>query len=314
MDNQVINKGWKHRLHEIIYEADTKEGKLFDVILLILIIASIVVVMLESIQSYSVKYAEFLNIAEWMITILFTLEYFARIISIKKPTEYIFSFYGIIDLLSTIPKYLAYFLISGGGYLVALRAFRLLRVFRILKLHQFVGASDNFKKALKASKPKILVFLTFVIIMSIILGTIMYLVEFNQNSGFTSIPRSVYWAIVTLTTVGYGDIAPATALGQFIASIIMIMGYGILAVPTGIVSSELTKTNVYTNTQSCPNCLAEGHKDHAEYCYECGAKLFFADKPKQIIEKINTQSCPNCSAENHKDDAEFCSNCGHGLH
>jgi voltage-gated potassium channel len=314
LDNSKQNRDWKNRLHEIIYEADTKEGKLFDVVLLFLIIASIIVVMLESIQSFNSQHAKLLNYAEWIITILFTLEYFARIISIKKPSEYIFSFYGIIDLLSTIPKYLAYFLISGGSYLVALRAFRLLRVFRILKLHQFVGASDNFKKALKASKPKILVFLTFVIIMSIILGTIMYLVEFNQNSGFTSIPRSVYWAIVTLTTVGYGDIAPATALGQFIASIIMIMGYGILAVPTGIVSSELTKSGrIHTNTQSCPNCLAEGHKDHAEFCYECGVKLHF--NKKQAIKKqiVSTQSCPNCSSENHKDNAAFCFECGHEL-
>ena len=315
MDNSKQHRGWKHRLHEIIYEADTKEGKFFDVVLLFLIIASIIVVMLDSIQSFKSQHAELLNYAEWVITILFTLEYFARIISIKRPSEYIFSFYGVIDLLSTIPKYLTYFLISGGGsYLVALRAFRLLRVFRILKLHQFVGASDNFKQALKASKPKILVFLTFVIIMSVILGTIMYLVEFNQNSGFTSIPRSVYWAIVTLTTVGYGDIAPATALGQFIASIIMIMGYGILAVPTGIVSSELTKSgSVHTNTQSCPNCLAEGHKDHAEFCYECGVKLHFDEKQVPKKQVIITQSCPNCSAKNHKDHAEFCFECGHKL-
>ena len=271
MDNKTQNKGWKHRLHEIIYEADTKEGKLFDVVLLFLILASIVVVMLESVKTFSAQYGYFLNYAEWTITILFTLEYFARIISIKKPSEYIFSFYGIIDLLSTIPKYLAVFFV-GGSALVALRALRLLRVFRILKLARFIGESNNFAKALKASRAKILVFLSFVVIMSVILGTVMYLVE-SEESGFTSIPRSVYWAIVTLTTVGYGDIAPATPLGQFIASIIMILGYGIIAVPTGIVSSEMTKTSIDTNTQSCSNCSAENHKDKAEFCYECGNKL-----------------------------------------
>lgn len=264
----------KTRLHEIIYEADTKEGKLFDVVLLVLIIVSIVIVMLESVQSIKFQYASWLNIAEWTITILFSIEYMARIISIKKPSQYIFSFYGVIDLLSTIPKYLSFFLLSGGGALVALRALRLLRVFRILKLHQFVGASENFKKALKASKPKILVFLSFVFILSIILGTVMYLIEYNQNSGFTSIPRAVYWSIVTLTTVGYGDIAPVTPLGQFVASLIMILGYGIIAVPTGIVSSEMTKTiYTHTNTQSCPSCSAESHKDNAIFCYECGNKL-----------------------------------------
>ena len=272
MEKKVKNKGWKFRLHEIIYEADTKEGKLFDVALLILILASIIVVMLESVKSFNTQYADLLNIAEWIITILFTIEYFVRIISIKKPKEYIFSFYGIVDLLSTIPKYLAIFF-AGTHALVALRALRLLRVFRILKLARFIGASNHFSKALKASRAKILVFLSFVIILCIILGTVMYLVESDQ-SGFTSIPRSVYWAIVTMTTVGYGDIAPITPLGQLIASIIMIMGYGIIAVPTGIVSSEMTKVDqIDTNTQSCSNCSADDHKDEAEFCYECGSSL-----------------------------------------
>lgn len=272
MEKKVKNKGWKFRLHEIIYEADTKEGKLFDVALLILILASVIVVMLESVKSFNAQHADLLNIAEWIITILFTIEYFVRIISIKKPKEYIFSFYGIIDLLSTIPKYLAIFF-AGTHALVALRALRLLRVFRILKLARFIGASNHFSKALKASRAKILVFLSFVIILCIILGTVMYLVESDQ-SGFTSIPRSVYWAIVTMTTVGYGDIAPITPLGQLIASIIMILGYGIIAVPTGIVSSEMTKVDqIDTNTQSCSNCSADDHKDEAEFCYECGSSL-----------------------------------------
>ena len=268
-------RNWRNKLHEIIYEADTPTGKLFDVVLLILILASIVLVMLESVDDFAIKYGSFLNISEWIITILFSLEYIARIVTVKKPSKYIFSFYGVIDFLSTVPKYLSLFLI-GSHSLVALRALRLLRVFRILKLARYVGESTNFVRALKSSRAKIAVFLFFVVILCIILGTVMYLVEGNKDSGFTSIPRSVYWAIVTLTTVGYGDIAPVTALGQFIASIIMIMGYGIIAVPTGIVSSEMTKVNkrdVQTNTQSCSNCLEEHHNDKAQFCHNCGNDL-----------------------------------------
>ncbi len=267
-------RNWKTKLHEIIYEADTSGGRLFDVVLLIAIIASIVLVMLESVTSFDDKYHDFLNISEWAITILFSLEYIARIVSVKKPIKYITSFYGIIDLLSTIPKYLSLIFV-GTHALVALRALRLLRVFRILKLARYLGASNNLMMALKASRAKIAVFLFAVIILSIILGTIMYLVEGEEN-GFTNIPKSVYWCIVTLTTVGYGDIAPHTPLGQFIASIVMILGYGIIAVPTGIVTAEMTKTNdseIDTNTQSCPSCAAEKHKDKADYCYDCGHKL-----------------------------------------
>lgn len=279
--NETQKRDWKTKLHEVIYEADTPAGKVFDVILLISIIASIVLVMLESIKSFDAKYHNFLNISEWVITILFTIEYFARIISVKKPLNYIFSFYGIIDLLSTIPKYIS--LLFGGIHaLAALRALRLLRVFRILKLARYLGASNNLSKALKASRVKISVFLFAVIIVSIILGTIMYLIE-GEDSGFTSIPTSVYWCIVTLTTVGYGDISPITPLGQFIASIVMILGYGIIAVPTGIITAEYTnqnktdptKTNptIILNSQSCQNCLANNHKDDAGFCYNCGEKL-----------------------------------------
>ncbi len=265
---------WKEKLHEIIYEADTPSGKLFDVVLLIAIVASIILVMLESVESFDNKYHNFLNISEWVITILFSIEYIARIITVKKPWRYIFSFYGIIDLLSTIPKYLS-FIFIGSHHLAALRALRLLRIFRILKLARYIGASNRLLVALKASKAKISVFLFFVVILCVILGTIMYMVEGEEN-GFTSIPRSVYWAIVTLTTVGYGDIAPNTPFGQFLASIIMILGYGIIAIPTGIVSSEMTKAttnDIDMNTQSCPNCTSENHKDNAEFCYECGHKL-----------------------------------------
>ncbi|WP_420573153.1 ion transporter [Kordia sp.] len=270
-----MTKDWKSKLHEVIYEADTPAGKLFDVVLLVLILASIVLVMLESVEEFALAHGEFLNIAEWVITILFTLEYFARIISIRKPSQYIFSFYGIIDFLSTIPKYLSLFII-GSQSLVALRALRLMRVFRILKLARFIGESNNIMRALKASRVKIGVFIMFILILCTILGSVMYLIESEEGSGFTSIPRSIYWAIVTLTTVGYGDIAPHTALGQFIASIIMIMGYGIIAVPTGIVTAELAtmdKDDVHLNTQSCPNCSAEGHRDDAEFCFVCGESL-----------------------------------------
>ncbi len=269
----TIHKNWKSKLHDIIYEADTPMGKLFDVILLILILFSIALVMLESIESINNKYHDFFNYAEWVITILFTIEYFARIISIKNKKSYILSFYGVIDFRSTIPKYLSFFLV-GAHAMVALRALRLLRVFRVLKLARFVGESENLMKALKASRAKISVFLLAVIMISVILGSLMYLIEINQDSGFDSIPRAVYWAIVTLTTVGYGDIAPVTPFGQFIASIIMIMGYAIIAIPTGIVSVEYSKhKDIDTNTQSCPHCTATDHHDDAEFCYECGKKL-----------------------------------------
>jgi len=264
---------WKARIHEIIYEADTKEGKLFDVILLLAILASVILVILESVQSIDVKYHTLLNVSEWIITILFTIEYVLRIISIKKPLSYIFSFYGIIDLLSTIPKYLS-FIIVGSQNLIALRALRLFRVFRILKLTRYIGASNRLIIALKSSRTKIAVFLFFIIILCTILGTIMYIVEGEEN-GFTNIPKSIYWAIVTLTTVGFGDITPQTPLGQLIASVIMILGYAIIAIPTGIVSSEMTKSNqmLEENTQVCPNCGKDNHKENAKFCYDCGSLL-----------------------------------------
>ncbi|MEJ6792468.1 MAG: ion transporter [Lacinutrix sp.] len=275
---------WKDKLYEIIYEADTPVGKLFDVILLIFILASILLVMLESVSWIDADYHNALYIGEWIITILFSIEYIARIITVKKPTKYIFSFYGIIDFLSIIPIYLSFFFV-GGQALVALRALRLLRIFRILKLARYLGASNQLAAAIKASRAKISVFLFAVIIASIIFGTLMYLVE-GEAHGFTNIPKSVYWCIVTLTTVGFGDIAPETPLGQFIATIIMIMGYGIIAVPTGIVSAEYTRKvnneekenndepeKIHLNSQSCRNCFATRHKDEAEYCYNCGHNL-----------------------------------------
>jgi len=269
--------GWKNKIHEIIYEADTPMGKWFDIVLFILIIASVILVMLESVKSIDAKYHQTLLALEWVITIFFTIEYIARVISIKKPFKYIFSFYGIIDFVSTIPLYLSYVL-AGSHFLLAVRTFRLLRVFRILKLVQFLGEASSLSRALKASKAKIAVFIYTVLILSVVMGTIMYLIE-DDAAGFTSIPRSIYWAIVTLTTVGYGDIAPQTAFGQLIATIVMILGYGIIAVPTGIVTAEFTKqgiskeNEVHLNTQSCSNCSMEGHRDDATHCYNCGSEL-----------------------------------------
>lgn len=268
------NPKWKSRLHQIIYEADTREGKIFDLIIVWAIIFSIILVMLESVKDLDAKYHTFFDISEWVITILFTIEYILRIVSVKKPSSYIFSFYGVIDFLSTIPKYLSLF-IGGAHPLVALRALRLLRIFRILKLVRFVGATDNLGRALRASRYKIFVFISAVLIICVIIGTIMYLVE-GDPSGFTSIPRGIYWAIVTLTTVGYGDIAPHTSIGQFLASMVMILGYGIIAIPTGIISSEMTRGKAHSvdmNTNSCPSCSADNHRDDARHCYKCGEKL-----------------------------------------
>ena len=265
-------KKWKHRLHEIIYEADTPTGKLFDVVLLITILLSVLFVALESIASIDAVYHNYLSWAEWIITILFSLEYILRIISVTKPSKYIFSFYGIIDLLSTLPMYLS-LILAGTHSLVALKALRLLRIFRILKLTKYVSESNVLIKALRSSKTKIAVFIFSVLILCIIFGTLMYLIEDN-SSVFTSIPRSIYWCIVTLTTVGYGDIAPQTPLGQLVASLIMIMGYGIIAVPTGIVTAEMSKQKpIDTNTQACPHCLTPSHKEGALFCHQCGKLL-----------------------------------------
>ena len=264
---------WRITLHEVIYEADTPMGKLFDVLLLIFIVLSVFLVALESVSSIDEVYKDWFHWAEWVITILFSIEYLLRIIAVRNPFRYIFSFYGIIDLLSTLPKYIA-IIFTGTQSLIALRALRLLRVFRILKLTRYIGESNSLMRALRASKAKILVFMFGVFILCVIFGTVMYLVE-SDESGFTSIPRSIYWCIVTLTTVGYGDIAPVTNLGQFIAALIMIMGYGIIAVPTGIVTAEFSSSRKTTdsNTQVCPRCLEDNHKDLANFCHQCGSLL-----------------------------------------
>ncbi len=260
-------------MHEVIFEADTYAGKLFDIILLLMIIVSIISVMLESVPDLGQKYGRELFIAEWTITILFSIEFVARILCVRKPWKYVTSFYGLVDLLSILPAYLGLF-VSGTHSLSVIRSLRLLRVFRILKLARFMGEANLLIRSLRASRAKIIVFLFFVLSLTFILGSLMYIIE-SPESGFTSIPRSVYWAIVTLTTVGYGDIKPDTDLGQLIASVIMLTGYAIIAVPTGIVSAEIAKQDKLNqpSTQVCPSCSQEGHETDADYCKYCGDKL-----------------------------------------
>lgn len=261
----------KEKLYEIIFEADTRAGKYFDITLLIVIIFSVVLVMLESVPGIRKTHHETLVFLEWIITGIFTLEYIIRILIVKKPWRYIFSFYGVIDFLAVIPSYLALVVITYQSLMV-IRVLRLLRVFRILKLTRYTAAGRTLAKAIWNSREKISVFIFFVIILVIIIGTLMYLVE-GEASGFTSIPVSIYWGIVTLTTVGYGDISPVTPLGQFLASMVMIMGYAIIAVPTGIVTAEMMRPSTQTNTQVCSNCLHDKHDDDAFFCKKCGTRL-----------------------------------------
>ncbi|HEY0653425.1 MAG TPA: ion transporter [Chryseosolibacter sp.] len=262
----------RERWYEIIFEADTKEGRLFNVVLLTCILASVAIIVLESVAAIREEYGNMLRSLEWTFTIIFTAEYVARIWTVNKKKKYIFSLFGIIDFLSILPSFLALF-VTGTHSLMVIRSLRLLRIFRIFKLSRYVGEGQNLARALKASQHKITVFLVFILTSVVIAGTIMYLVE-GPEHGFTSIPVSIYWAIVTMTTVGYGDIAPETSLGQTIASIIMIMGYGIIAVPTGIVSSEMISLKkAEITTQVCPHCFKEGHDSDARFCKYCGGIL-----------------------------------------
>jgi voltage-gated potassium channel len=267
--------GLRSRLHETIFEADTPAGKRFDVILLWAILASVVTVLLESVPEWSAQYAQAFAIAEWGFTGLFTLEYIVRLSVVRKPLKYAFSFYGLVDLLSILPSFLGLMLPQSASLRVV-RILRLLRVFRVFKLVGFITEAAVLRKALRTSQRKILVFLFAVLTLVTIVGTIMYILE-DEAAGFTSIPRSIYWAIVTVTTVGYGDIAPATVAGQMLASVIMIIGYAIIAVPTGIIGAEWAKQGmskpIDTNTQACPDCGKEGHSDDALHCKHCGAQL-----------------------------------------
>lgn len=274
MTNEKNKPGIKSDIYTIIFEANTPLGKAFDVILLVVILSSIIIVMLESVEAISLRYSTLFFYLEWIFTILFTIEFIARIFVSPNPRKYLFSFFGIIDFLSILPAYIS-LVVAGYHSLIILRSFRLLRVFRIFKLVRFVGEASTLSRALVASRAKIIVFITAVAIIVVIMGTVMYIVEGSEN-GFTSIPRSIYWAIVTLTTVGYGDIAPNTVVGQALASMIMILGYAIIAVPTGIVTSEMSKLKPLSskrNIQICSNCNAGEHEEDAEYCKFCGNKL-----------------------------------------
>lgn len=262
----------KAALHEVIFEADTPVGKAFDIMLIVCILASVAVVMLESIESVRDHFGGTLVVLEWGFTILFTIEYILRLYSVEKPAKYAKSFFGIVDLLAIIPTYLSV-LLPGTQVLVAIRTLRTVRVWRILKLGHYLSEMVQLKAALIASTRKITVFLFTVMALVIILGSLMYIVEGGEN-GFTSIPRSVYWAIVTLTTVGYGDISPQTNVGQFLASIAMILGYAIIAVPTGIVSVEMAQVAKNPiSTQACPSCSLEDHAYDAKFCKHCGEGL-----------------------------------------
>ena len=263
----------RHRIHEIIFEADTPAGKFFDVALLILILISIVVVMLESSTEFNAVYGAAFFYIEWFLTIVFTVEYILRLWVTLHPLRYATSFYGIVDILAILPSYLT-LVLPNAQYFLIIRILRLMRVFRIFKLGQYLNEGDQLRRAVIASRNKIAVFLFFVTILVIIIGAFMYLVEGGTNDGFSSIPRAVYWAIVTITTVGYGDITPQTRIGQFVSAVVMILGYAIIAVPTGIVTSEMMQTNKENlSTQVCRYCSREGHAADAVYCKYCGGRL-----------------------------------------
>ena len=266
-------KPWQARLHDVIYESNTPAGKVFDVTLLFLIVASILVVIFDSVAIWRARFGHVFVVLEWIFTILFTIEYILRLICIRRPLRYVFSFVGIIDLLAIIPSYLSIFLV-GAQSLLVFRALRLLRVFRIFKLTHFLSEMYFLGGAIRGSLRKISIFMMVVLALVIILGSVMYLVERGQN-GFSSIPDSIYWAIVTITTVGYGDISPVTPLGKFVASIIMLMGYGIIAVPTGIITTEMAQAlrAKKEGHESCPSCGREGHDHDARFCKYCSARL-----------------------------------------
>jgi voltage-gated potassium channel len=264
---------WRTRLNKIIYESDTPAGRAFDKILIAAIVASVALVMLESVPSVRAQHGLLLRALEWSFTGLFTFEYFLRLIAGPRPLRYVFSFYGLVDLFSILPTYLSAF-IPGAISFLALRVFRLLRIFRIFKLSSYLGEAEVLQRALRAGRPKIIVFLTAVGATVITMGTVMYLVEGEAN-GFTSIPTAVYWAIVTMTTVGFGDITPRTPLGQALASLLMVLGYGVIAVPTGIVTNELHRASGLPNTlpSICPGCGAGTHPFDAKFCRLCGHLL-----------------------------------------
>lgn len=264
--------GWRGRLHEIIFEADTTAGKLFDLVLLLAILASVTTVMLYSVPSVRAVHGPLLRNLEWVFTILFTVEYLLRLMTVRKPLRYATSFFGVVDLLSVLPTYLDV-LIPGSHHLLSIRILRVLRVFRVFKLVTFLREANSLAASLRRAQRKILIFLFFITVLTVILGSLMYLVE-PPSSGFTSIPKSVYWAIVTLTTVGYGDITPQTPWGQALSAFVMILGYAIIAIPTGIVTAEMAmRPRDLESTQACQACGRDGHASDAKFCKFCGGNL-----------------------------------------
>jgi len=262
----------RERAHEIIFEAETPAGRAFDIALMVAIVASVGAVMLESVTRVRLRYGAELRLAEWVFTGLFSLEYVARLLTVQRPLRYATSFFGLVDLTSVAPAYLS-ILFPGAQALLIVRSLRLLRVFRVLKLARFLDEAQIIRRALHASSRKISVFLVTVLVVVAIMGSLMYALEGPEN-GFTSIPHAIYWAVVTLTTVGYGDVYPKTDLGRLLASIVMILGYGIIAVPTGIVTAELTSAmRKPVSTEACSHCSGEGHDSDAVFCKYCGSKL-----------------------------------------
>lgn len=264
---------WRERLFVIIFRADTPGGKLFDLLLIVAIVASVLAVMLTSVHTVVAAHGRLLYYAEWFFTGLFTVEYVLRLYCVRRPGVYARSFFGIVDLLSIAPTYLE-LVFTGATYVLVVRILRILRLFRVLKLSRYVGEADALVRALRASRRKIIVFIYGVATLVVLFGSLMYLVEGEAN-GFTSIPRGIYWSIVTLTTVGYGDITPHTPLGQAISSVVMILGYGIIAVPTGIYAAELSLVmrQQRASAARCPRCETDGHDEDARYCKQCGSPL-----------------------------------------
>ncbi len=262
---------WRDRVREVIFGVETRSGRAFDVLLLWMILLSVTAVLLESVASIQVAWGRELRWLEWVFTALFTVEYCLRLASVERPVRYATSFFGWVDLLAILPTYLS-LLFPGAHSLLVIRALRLLRVFRVLKLVRYMGESTTLLQALRASRAKITVFLGAVMTLALILGTLVYLVEGSEN-GFTSIPRALYWAIVTMTTVGYGDVAPQTVPGQMLATIVMVLGYAIIAVPTGIVSAELTHAHDQPSDRLCASCGAGDHRSDAHFCRRCGGRM-----------------------------------------
>lgn len=272
--SENINKsdgGWKRRTYVVIFEANSPAGRLFDLTLIWLIIFSVCVVLIGSVDTVQDRFGIELKWLEWFFTGIFSVEYCARLWCAPRPFGYVRSFYGIVDLLAILPSYLALF-VPGLHVLIDVRVLRLLRLFRLLKLTAYVVEYASLARALYASRRKIFVFLSFVAMVVLIMGTIMYVVEGPEN-GFTSIPISVYWAIMTMTTVGFGDIVPHSDLGRVVSSIMMLLGWGILAVPTGIVSAEFVSQKEQPVTRTCSQCLSDGHLVTSEFCRDCGASL-----------------------------------------